>query len=116
MILQVQIEAVSTRKDRTYKIVLGSQELTPKDAAELFQLNNTLAYCYISPRQIQTDLMVEIDKASVDMVETIKSPSKRMKAVLYLIWQKDNGGYDDFELFYRNRMERMIEQLKSKLD
>lgn len=116
MILQVQIEAVSTRKDRTYKIVLGSQELSPKDAAELFQLNNTLAYCYISPRQIQTDIMTEIDKASIDMVEQIKSPSKRLKAVMYLIWKEDNGGYDDFELYYRNEMEKIINHFKNKLE
>jgi hypothetical protein len=115
MILQVQVESVSTRKDRTYKLVLGSQELDPKQAAELFGLNNCLAYCYLSVRQIQTDIMVEIDKQSIDMVDTIKSPSKRMKSVLFLIWQNDNGGYDDFELFYRNRMELMINQLKQKL-
>jgi len=116
MILQVQIEGVSTRRDRTYIIRLGTQELNPKDAAELFQLNNTLAYCYISPRQIQTDIMTEIDKASIDMVEQIKSPSKRLKAVMYLIWKEDNEGYDDFELYYRNEMEKIINHYKSELD
>lgn len=116
MLLQIQIESVSTRKDRTYKLVLGTQELSPKDASELFSLNNNLAYCYISPKRIESEMIDKIDEASIDMVDTIKSPSKRMKAVFYLIWQGNNGGYEDFELFYRNRMEMLISQLKERID
>lgn len=116
MLLQIQIESVSTRKDKTYKLTLGTQELSPKDAAELFSLNNSLAYCYISPKRIESDIMNEIDNASVDILDTIKSPSKRLKSVLYLIWHENNEGYEDFELFYRNKMEKVIEHFKTKLD
>lgn len=116
MLLQIQVESVSTRKDRTYKLVLGTQELTPKDAAELFTLNNSLAYCYISPKRIESDIMNEIDSASVNIVDTIKSPSKRLKSVFYLLWKQDNEGYEDSELYYRNKMEKLIDFYKEKLD
>ena len=116
MILQIQVESVSTRKDRTYKLVLGTQELSPKDATELFTLNNSLAYCYISAKRIESDVMHEIDKASIEIVDTIKSPSKRLKSVFYLLWKQDNEGYEDSELYYLNKMEKVIEFYKEKLD
>jgi len=115
ILLQVQIEGVSTRKDKTFKLILGSQELSNKQAGEIFQLQNSLANCYLSTNAIQTDMMAEVDKVSADMVETIKSPSKRMKAVLYLLWKQDNNGYEDSELYYRNKMEIFIDSLKLKI-
>ncbi len=116
MILQIQVESVSTRKDRTYKLVLGTQELSPKDATELFTLNSALAYCCISPKPIQSDVIAEIEKASAEIVDTIKSPSTRLRSVFYLLWKQDNEGYEDSELYYRNKMEKVIEFYKEKLE
>lgn len=115
LVLQAQIEGVRTRKDHTYSITLGTQELSPEQGARLFALNNNIANVYISPNTIQTDLMKEIDLASVDMVDSQKTPSKRMKAVLYLLWKNNNEGYDDSALYYQNKMEHLINQLKTRL-
>lgn len=116
MILQATVEGVSTRKDRTIKIILGTQELSPKDAAELLQYSNSITNVYLSKLSIQTDIMHEIDKASIDMVDNQKSPSKRLKSVLYLLWKQDNEGYEDSELYYRNKMEQLITHFKNKLE
>lgn len=115
ILIHAQIESISTRKDKTVKLVIGTQELPNKQAGELFSLQNNLVNCYLSTNAIQTDMLAEIDKVSVEMIETIKSPSKRMKAVFFILWKQDNNGYDDFELFYRNRIEMIIEQLKNKI-
>jgi hypothetical protein len=116
IILQAQIEGIRTRKDHTYSITIGTQELAPEIGARLFALNNNLANVYISPNAIQSDLMREIDLASVDVVDLQKTPSKRMKAILYLLWKQNPEGYEDANLYYQNKMENFITHLKSKLD
>jgi len=116
ILIHAQIESISTRKDKTIKVTIGTQELGNKQAGELFQLQNSLVNCYLSTNAIQTDMMSEVDKVSSEMIETIKSPSKRMKAVLYILWNQDKKGYDDFELYYRNKMEIFIESLKNKIE
>lgn len=116
IVLLAQIEGVRTRKDHTYAITVGTQELAPETGVRLFALNNSVANVYISPSPIQTDIMREIDLASADIVDMQKTPSKRMKAVLYLLWKQNPEGYDDSNLYYQNKMEVLISKLKSKLE
>lgn len=116
VILQAQIEGVRTRKDHTYSITIGTQELAPEIGARLFSMNNSLSNVYISPNAIQSDLLKEIDLASTDIIDLQKTPSKRMKAVLYLLWKQNPEGYDDANLYYQNKMEAMLTHLKSKLE
>jgi hypothetical protein len=116
IIIQAQIESISTRKDKTVKLIIGTQELPQSKAGELFSMQNNLINCYLSVNAISGEMMEEIDKVSVDMIETIKSPSKRMKAVYFLLWKQSNEGYEDFELYYRWKIEAVIDFLKNKLD
>jgi len=115
IVMQAIIEGVRTRKDRTLSVTLGTQELTPEFAARLFAVNNNIANVYISPNAIQTDLMKEIDLAGIDMVDIQKTPSKRLKAVMYLLWKQDPEGYDDPNLYYQFQMEKIIKHFKKGL-
>src|SRR6185369_4084215 len=115
IVMQAIIEGVRTRKDRTLSVTLGTQELTPEFAARLFAVNNNIANVYISPNAIQTDLMKEIDLAGIDMVDIQKTPSKRLKAVMYLLWKQDPEGYDDPNLYNQFQMEKIIKHFKKGL-
>ena len=44
-----------------------------------------------------------------------KTPSKRLRATLYVLWQQ-TGEQGDFEVFYREKMEKLIDFVKNKLD
>lgn len=44
-----------------------------------------------------------------------KSPSQRMRAVIFRLWEKSDQKVDQDE-YYEIVMEKLIEQLKSKLD
>ena len=116
ILVQAQIESISSRKDRTVKVVIGTQELPPDQAGELFSLNNNLANIYISANQISGDMMAEIDKASVESVDSIKSPSQRLKAVFYLNYNQNPEGFNSFDLYYLHQMEKVINHYKKKLD
>lgn len=45
----------------------------------------------------------------------LKSPSERLRAVLY-VYYRQNNIQDDFDTFYKRKMNDFIEHIKSKLD
>ena len=106
------IGKVATKADRTLSIQLNSQELPPEHMAKIFELRDKHCVAVICPFEEEPE---PIDLAEFEIPKD-KSPSKRMKAVIYRLWEKDNKGYNDFELFYLNRMEQLITMLKEKLD
>ena len=53
IILDAQVEAIATRKDKTVKVTLGTQEM--RDVGELFQLQNQLVSVGISTGQLTDD-------------------------------------------------------------
>ena len=116
VILNGIIENVSTRKDRSLKITIGTQELGSKSTSELFELSNNIANIYISANQISNEIKTEIDKHSKDEVDKIKSPSQRLRAVLFLNYKENNAGFNTFENYYASKMEQIINHYKGKLD
>lgn len=43
------------------------------------------------------------------------SPSSRLRAVMFLFWQKQ-GSKGDFKVWYKDQMERIIDKIKKKLN
>ena len=57
----------------------------------------------------------DLDAIDTDIEDTTKTPSKRLRNALYVLW--DQGVKDVvFKEFYKNRMNRLIEQIKSRLE
>jgi len=108
------VTGLTTLKDGTVKLSLSLQEVQPEAAARLFQLMNQFVKVYITTDGITQDAKNLLDEWEID--NESKSQSKRIRNVLYRLWEQDNSGYDDFELFYKNRTEKIIQQIKDKLD
>lgn len=115
ILLGAYVEGISTRKDKSIKITLGTQELSNGNAAELFGLQNKIVACYISPKET-------IDQKEMDQVDKIdpefqgKTQSQRIRNTLFRVWEKNPEGYKDFDMFYKAKTELYIEHLKSKID
>lgn len=112
-ILAAQIDSIRTLKDKSLKITLESQELTAEVKAELMSYEG-LIKVLISDSNIVKEVITEVDNLELETGEN-KSPSQRLRNVLYRVWEQNQSGYDDFNLFYRNRMEKIINQLKERL-
>jgi hypothetical protein len=116
LLLPAQIEAVSTRKDKTVRLTVGTQEMTPAMAGELYRLQNALVFLAIKETEFGEHERAEIDGLESEFVDdTKKKPSARLRAVLYRVWEQDNKGFADFNLFYLHEMERIISHYKAKL-
>jgi uncharacterized protein YeaO (DUF488 family) len=49
-------------------------------------------------------------------LDNLKTPSQRLRAILYRNFEQDDKGYRDFNSYYLAEMERICEHYKNKLD
>ena len=95
------VNRVSTLKDWSVSISLITRLLTPQQLAELFISVN------------QEIMSIEIDETEKE----VKSQAQRLRWVLYKLWENsDKDKYPEFPLYYSSKMERIIEQLKEKIN
>ena len=95
------------------RLTVDTQEtLTAEQKSELFDLYESVGHFFFlksADVKIKTD-----DLPEIHVEEGEKTPSQRLRAVLFIYW-KQKGIKDDFELFYRRWMERTIDQIKEQL-
>ena len=104
------VESISTRSDGSLKIVLGTQELGDDEMKALFA-------AYAKKKIENSDALVGVTIDEPENGET-KSMSQRLRGVLYKIYEGQLEAYRKrypFEVFYRGKMERIIEQLKEQI-
>ena len=95
ILLPAQIEGIQSRKDKTIKL--------------------TICYFAIKVETFQKDELEDLNSLKSDL-ETNKTPSQRLRGILYLNYEKDNEGYKDFTTYYVSKMERICDHYKTKLD
>lgn len=108
------IDSIRTRKDKTMSIVIATQEMEPNKAGQLLSMHGKLGYICIKPENFTKQELEIIDMLKTD--EGIgKTPSQRLRSVLYISWKEDNKGFEDFSNFYVHHMEKIIQHYKDKL-
>lgn len=113
ILLSTYIENITTRKDKSVKLTLGTPELSPEKAGQLFQLSNALVATYLCSKGIDKQEMDLVDKADIEMQG--KSQSQRLRNVLFLNFKQNAEGFKDFDSYYKNKTEAIIEHYKAKL-
>ena len=109
------IEGVSTRKDKTLKIVIGTNELTPEKSGLLLTLNQDFCYCALKIDELKSEEIEMLENVKSDYEDNKKSQAKRLQSVLFVWWKQDSQGFADFDTFYKHHTERIIEHYKNKL-
>ncbi len=112
--LPVLIGNMSTKTDGSVKGWWETRELSGTDVAQLFDLRNTEAYMILAPNEIKEE-DVKLPSERADPAVGTKTPSQRLRNVLYRVWQQSSGG-TDFESYYRIKIEQLIDKFKEKLD
>lgn len=112
-LIATQITKISTLADGSVSMVLVTPELSPGKAAEIFSLRNKVCYTYISANQVTIPEQKTIDKMEPEMVG--KSPSLRLRNVLFVSHSQNDEGFKDFNSYYVHKMELIISTYKSNL-
>jgi hypothetical protein len=114
ILLPGQIESISSRKDKTIRLTIGTQELSPNTAAEIFSMNQQFCYFAIKHESFMKSEIELVDNIKADF--NAKTPSQRLRNILFRIYEQDNEGYNDFNNFYIAKMEQICEHYKNKID
>ena len=119
------IDKVSTLADGSLRIYVGTPELSNDTMVNVFNLIKKPGYVLVSANAINQDQIDAVEKATTNAEFSEKTPSQRMRGVLYKLWEKTqpktmNGDgvmeYVDFDLFYKRQMNKIIDHFKTKLD
>ena len=125
------VEKISTLADGSLRVHIGTPELSNETMVNLFQLNRKTGYVLLSPYPVNEDQKSAVEKAAKKAEHEStefgnKTPSQRLRAVLYVYWEKtqpkqlnpDTGNVElvEFDLFYKRELNKIVEHYKTKLD
>ena len=110
------LESFRSLKDRTFKIIFETNELTPEQLSSLGRGLNMPGWLAFNPDPFTKEMIDTLELSKVEFSDKGKSKSQRLQAVLYVMWQQKNEGYEVFDDYYNSRMEKLITHYKSKLD
>lgn len=112
--MKVQVPAILTSlaltKDGGMRAGFVTNEITDEEKLILTKLHGQFGYLLFQPNQFSVD-----DLPTEQAEDKNKTPSKRLRASLFVLWQQE-GKKGDFENFYREKMEKLISFIKDKLD
>ena len=110
------LESYRSLKDRTLKLTYETSELTPEKMGELHTSLNKTGFLAFNTEPFTNKNLVELSDMKVDYDDPAKTPSKRLRGVLYRNWEQKSEEYKTFEDYYRSKMESIIVHFKGKLD
>lgn len=105
------LRRLQTMSDGGVRVIFDTQELSPANAAALHMFVHQ--YCGIG-LAARSEKPVSVNAPEIVLEEQEKSPSTRLRSVLFLLW-KERGSEGDFDSYYRKTMNNLIDQFKSKL-
>lgn len=104
---------IQSKVDGSYKLTFNTREFGGQDAAVLLAMANMECWLLVAPDDSLDS--VDVPKARPDAGTGQKTPGQRLRGVLFVLWSQ-SGKPGDFEDWYRQKLEGLISQYKSKLD
>lgn len=112
---QAILDGVTKKKDGTLSLKLGTQELDSEETARLFDFGNKQIWVAFAETEL-TENDLDIPEVLTEF-KSDRSPSERLRGVLYLYWDKKiKSTGTTFDTWYREYMEKIINNIKEKLD
>ena len=111
LIVQGNITGISSRADRSLRVSFVTPELTTAERSIFMEAQNVNSEFTIKPIDEPNAEPVKIDK---DIQS--KSTSVRLRNVLFVLFKQSDEGHNDFEEYYKSKMEGFITHLKEKIE
>ena len=102
---------------RAMRLTFDTQEnLTDTEVSRITSYHDKLCYLVILyEKACENELIKAVNELpELEYTKTNKSPSQRLRSVIYVYWQQ-KGSKGDFQLFYENIIEDVINKFKDKL-
>lgn len=116
MLIPALLVSYSSLKDKTLKITFETNEPTPEQLTGVALNIQKFGYLAFKDEPFKQKEKDVIESLKSDYEDNGKTPSQRLRAVLYRLWEKDKEGFKNAVDHYNSKMETLIEHFKSKLD
>lgn len=112
---KVVLDRANRKKDKSVSMTfITSTEQTSSEFMELDEQINQSGVLYFKPSgQLTEQELAAIEKTQIEVEG--KSKAQRLRGVMYVYYQQ-LGAKGEFTDFYSEHMEKIIEQIKSRLD
>lgn len=108
--LNAVITGIRAKVDKSLGLTMGTPELTVEEKSEIMRLQGENLIVFLLP----TDEPNAPEYKVLKEIEN-KTPSQRLRNVLYVEYEQ-SGRKEEWNDYYRMRMEEMIDGVKEKLD
>jgi len=106
------ITSISSRKDRSLSFRVVTPEVTPSQAAAFFELSDINLDVLLNPLDYSAP-----DTIKIDTDAGAKSPSARLRNVLFVYWKQNLSDKEsNFDSFYTRWMDKKIQEIKDLLN
>lgn len=110
------IQSIRTLKDRGAQVLFTTRELGAEDMASLFSFHLKEGVMAFKEEQFADQELIDLNvKSSYASLPEQKTPSQRLRAAFYRLWEQQNKPGGEFEPYYRAKIESIITQIKEKL-
>jgi hypothetical protein len=111
------IKYIKTMADKSLRLSVDTQELSKEQKTDIFEMHDIFGWFMFTPIELEND--IEIPKYEKMEEEDKKTPSQRLRDVLFVLWKQDEDvlkkEYKFFDNYYREKMEVIIEHFKKKI-
>lgn len=104
------LDGVSYLADGGVSLRFSTKELSPEDRVKVSYSHRQYGWICFKENAFKDE---DIPKQQAEDGE--KSPSQRLRAVLYILW-KQRGSKGDYESFYRRQLDVAIDRVKKLID
>lgn len=108
------LAGVSTLKDGGVTVRFSTQELNSDDKTMLFNKLDQFGWLCFKETEFKDNDLKELENIRRDTGG--KSPSQRLRSVLFILYQHSGELGITFEQYYSHQMEKVIDNIKRRLD
>lgn len=109
--LNAIITGIRSKVDRSLGLSISTPELSTNEKALFMEMQGLNVRLTVEPVDEPVD-----SKEVIDTDLDTKTPSQRLRSVLFVLYKQIDPEQKRFDEFYREYMEKIIDSIKSKLD
>lgn len=106
------IQNLRTLADKSWRLQIDTQELTPEEASQLMQLHGKAGWLLFAENPLTTD---DVPKEPAVEFKGDKSNSERLRNCLFMYWKDKTSQSIDFNTFYTRWTDDKIQKIKDNL-
>src|SRR6478736_6650955 len=116
IIIPAVLESYRSLKDKTLKINFETNELNSQELLGIVENLGAYGYLGFKKEPFNEKERQQIESMETNLEDSMKTPSQRLRAVLYRNYERDQQGFKSFATYYEHSMEKLIDHYKSKLN